>query len=225
VIARLIRRALRRPAPAYRGWQDLELGTYVTAPAPPDLVIEIPITLPAMPDLLPWQENLLRDRGWMVRDGMLQAHRRPEDARITICGDPAPEHEGLQVWGIPVRLVPQRLLFRRDGSITRLGYKALRRVLRKMPKGKFITVAESHAMQAENYRIHAEQLARGLFDERYPYTIEWRHEPPANTITQTTEYQCPVHGPGFVTVDYELAIVVCLTCGRPVEEVKPIHTD
>lgn len=119
------------------------------------------------------------------------------------------------------RLVPQRLLFRPNGEITRFGYWSFRRMMRKLPKGKFITAAESQAIQAENVRIHAEQLARGLFDERYPYTIEWRYEPPANTVGQMTEYRCPVHGEVFVTVDYELAIVTCLTCGRPVEEVKP----
>jgi hypothetical protein len=50
-------------------------------------------------------------------------------------------------------------------------------------------------------------------------------EPPANAVALTSVLQCPVHGEVFVTVDYELAIVTCLTCGRPVEEVKPIHTD
>lgn len=123
------------------------------------------------------------------------------------------------------RLVPQRLMVRPDGELTRFGLWQLHRMTRKLPKGKFITVAESHAIQAENHRIHAEHLARGLFDERYPYTIEWRHDPPANTVAPMTEYQCPVHGPGFVTVDYARSIVVCLTCGTPVEEVKPIQTD
>jgi hypothetical protein len=118
------------------------------------------------------------------------------------------------------RLVPQRLLFRRDGSITRLGYRALRRVLRKMPKGKFITVAESQAIMAENARIHAEHLARGLFDERYPHTIEWRYDPRAD-IPKAPGLRCPVHGEAFVKVAYPQSTIVCLTCGRPVEEVKP----
>jgi hypothetical protein len=139
------------------------------------------------------------------------------------------------------RLVPQRLLFRPNGEITRLGYWSFHRVMRKMPKGKFITVAESHAIMAENHRIHAEHIARGLsrdydrdpvtpeeakaLDERYPDYVEWKYEPPANAVALTSVLQCPVHGEVFVTVDYELAIVTCLTCGRPVEEVKPIHTD
>jgi hypothetical protein len=62
-------------------------------------------------------------------------------------------------------------------------------------------------------------------DERYPDYVEWKYEPLANAVALTSVLQCPVHGEVFVTVDYELAIVTCLTCGRPIEEVKPIHTD
>lgn len=106
IIARILTR-LRRPAPAYRGWQDFELGTYVTDPAPAANRSTPAVTLhDLLPDLLPWQEELLRVQGWDVRNRMLQANRRPEDARITIHGDPAPEHARLTVYGIPVRLLP-----------------------------------------------------------------------------------------------------------------------
>jgi hypothetical protein len=59
-LIRLARRLLRRPAPAYRGWQDFELGTYVTDPAPVERTMWIDI----LPDLVPYQEAMLRHQAW-----------------------------------------------------------------------------------------------------------------------------------------------------------------
>lgn len=92
-------------------------------------------------------------------------------------------------------LVPIRASFRPDGTMTWFGRWSFHRVARKLPKRDFIPATE-------------------------------QREPPANTVARPPEYRCPVHGDVFVvTVDYELSILACLTCGRPVEEVKPIQTD
>jgi hypothetical protein len=100
-LIRLARRLLRRPAPAYHGWQDFELGTYVTDPAPVERVKYVDI----MPDLSRWQEAMLKHHAWLVRNQMLTAHRRPEDARISI-HNAEQTRDSLTVFGIPIRLDP-----------------------------------------------------------------------------------------------------------------------
>jgi len=41
------------------------------------------------------------------------------------------------------RCIPLRASFRPDGTMTRFGRWALRRMLRKMPRGEFITTCET----------------------------------------------------------------------------------
>lgn len=57
---RFARLVTRRQPPKHHGWQDFELGTYVTDPAPVERTMWIDI----LPELLPHQEAMLRHQVW-----------------------------------------------------------------------------------------------------------------------------------------------------------------
>jgi hypothetical protein len=101
-LIRLARHLLRRPAPAYRGWQDFELGKYVTDPVPAERVKYVDI----MPDLSRWQEEMLKHQVWGLRHRLLQDSLRPEDFTVALRpdGPPRPHPVPLTIFGIPVRL-------------------------------------------------------------------------------------------------------------------------
>lgn len=102
---RFARLVTRRQPPAYRGWQDFELGTYVTDPAPVERVKYVDI----LPNLSRWQEEMLKHQVWGLRHRLLQDNLRPEDFTVSIRPDdnsrnhqPVP----LTIFGMPVRFDP-----------------------------------------------------------------------------------------------------------------------
>lgn len=114
-VYRFARLVTRRQPPDYRGWQDFELGTYVTDPAPVERRPIPSVGYVALDEILglqPWQEDTLRVYSARVRERMLQEHRRPQDARITIHGPK--KVTGLTAFGIPVVVDPAIPLLRVD---------------------------------------------------------------------------------------------------------------